>query len=226
MQVVGSSASAFSPDGRLLATADGIGRVRIWSLGSRRVVRTIRAGEPLCGVAWSPDGKLIGAGQCLGYNFSSASAIRVWDMRSGRLVFRTTGTPATTMLRFSPDGRDLIVPTLKGTAEIWSRAGNRLVTTLTGHSGQVIAVAYSPNGKLVATGATDGTARVWDARTGKQLLVLARAYRRGRRGRVHTRRPEDSSRRARTARCASGTSHSREAATGSRSTPTVAESRP
>ncbi len=163
----------FSPDGRLLATADGIGRVRIWSLGSRRIVRTIRAGAPLCGVAWSPDGSLIGAGQCLGYNFSSASAIRVWDVRSGRLMFRTTGTPATTMLRFSPDGQDLVVPTLNGTAEIWSLAGNRLITTLTGHSGQVVAVAYSPDGKLVATGGTDRTARVWDARTGKQLLVLA-----------------------------------------------------
>ncbi len=128
----------------------------------------------LCaGCAWSPDGKLIGAGQFGAYNYSSTSAIRVWDVRSGRLVFRTTGTPARAMLRFSPDGRDLIVPTVDGTAEIWSLADNRLVTTLTGHSGQVVAVAYSPDGKLVATGATDRTARVWDARTGKQLLVLA-----------------------------------------------------
>ncbi len=163
----------FSPDGRLLATADGIGRVRIWSLDSRRVVRTIRVGAPLCGVAWSPDGKLIGAGQCGGYNLSSASAIRVWNVRSGRLMFRTNGTPTTTMLRFSPDGRDLVVPTLNGSAEIWSLAGNRLITTLTGHSGQVVAVAYSRNGKLVATGATDRTVRVWDVGTGKQLLVLA-----------------------------------------------------
>jgi WD40 repeat protein/DNA-binding SARP family transcriptional activator len=164
---------AFSPEGTLLATADGIGRVRIWKLGSRRVVRTIRAGVPLCGVAWSPDGWLIGAGQCGGYNYSSASAIRVWDVRSGRLVFRTTGTPVTTMLRFSPDGRDIVVPTLDGTAEIWSLGGNRLASTLRGHSGQVVSVAYSPDGREVATGGTDGTARIWDARTGQQLLLLS-----------------------------------------------------
>jgi WD40 repeat protein/DNA-binding SARP family transcriptional activator len=163
----------FSPDGTLLATADGIGRVRIWKLGSGRVVRTIRVRAPLCGVAWSPDGRLIGAGQCGTYNYSTASAIRVWDVRSGRLVFRTTGTPARAMLRFSPDGREIVVPTVDGTAEIWALAGNRLVATLRGHSGQVGAVAYSPDGKHVATGSTDGTARIWDARTGQQLLVLS-----------------------------------------------------
>jgi len=164
---------AFSPDGTRLATADGIGRLRIWSLAARRVVRSIRAGTPQCGVTWSPDGRLVGAGQCGGYDYSTASAIRVWDVRTGRLVFRTEGTPATTMLRFSPDGRDLLVPTLNGTAEIWSLAGNRLLVTLTGHSGQVVSVAFSPGGKLVATGGTDRTARVWDARTGEQLLTLA-----------------------------------------------------
>jgi WD40 repeat protein/DNA-binding SARP family transcriptional activator len=164
---------AFSPDGTRLATADGIGRVRIWSLAARRVVGTIRAGAPLCGVSWSPDGRLIGAGQCGGYNYSSASAIRVWNVRTGRLVFRTTGAPVTSMLRFSPNGLDVLAPTLNGTAEIWSLAGHRLLATLAGHSGQVDAVAYSPDGKLVATGGTDRTARIWDARTGEQLLLLA-----------------------------------------------------
>ena len=46
------------------------------------------------------------------------------------------------------------------------------MATLTGHSGQVVAVAYSPDDRLVATGATDGTARVWSARSGRQILVL------------------------------------------------------
>jgi WD40 repeat protein/DNA-binding SARP family transcriptional activator len=166
---------SFSPNGKLLATSDGVGRVRIWRLGTRRVVRTIQAGAPLGAVAWNPGGRLIGAGQLWFWsgNFSFASATRVWDARTGRLVFRTSGQPAISALRFSPDGRDIVTPTLTGTAEIWSIAERRRVAVLTGHSGQVAAVAYSPDGKLVATGGTDGTARVWDSRTGRQLLVLA-----------------------------------------------------
>jgi WD40 repeat protein len=161
----------FSPDGKKLATADGVGRIRVWNLGTRRLLRTIEATQPVCGVAWSPDGTLVGAGQCGAYNFSS-SATRVWDVRSSRLVFRTRGLEAGSVLRFSRDGRYLVTPTSSGTAEIWEIASQRLVATLTGHSGQVVAVAYSPDGRLVATGATDGTARVWGARSGRQILVL------------------------------------------------------
>ncbi len=161
----------FSPDGGKLATADGEGRVRIWELGKRRLLRTIEATQPVCGVAWSPDGTLVGAGQCGAYNFS-ASATRVWDVRTGRLVFRTRGLEAGSVLRFSRDGRYLVTPTSNGTGEIWEIKSQRLVATLTGHSGQVVAVAYSPDDKLVATGATDGTARVWGAPSGKQILVL------------------------------------------------------
>jgi WD40 repeat protein/DNA-binding SARP family transcriptional activator len=162
----------FSPDGAKLATADGLGRFRIWQLRTRHVLRTIRAGEPLCGVAWSPDGSLVGAGQCGAYNESSKSASRVWDVRTGRLVFETNGLSAGVVLRFAPNGRYLVTPTSSGTAEIWEIKTHRLVRTLKGHSGQVAAVAYSPDGRLVATGGTDGTARIWNARNGSELFVL------------------------------------------------------
>jgi WD40 repeat protein/DNA-binding SARP family transcriptional activator len=163
---------AFSPDGTRLATSDGLGRVRIWALASRRLVRTIIANEPVCGLAWSPNGSLLGAGQCGSFNFAQAASVRVWDTRDGRLVFRTRGAQTGSVLSFAADGSHLVTPTLSGTVEIWAIGTERLVATLSGHSGQVVAVAYSPNNRLVATGSTDGTARIWDAQTGKELLVL------------------------------------------------------
>jgi WD40 repeat protein/DNA-binding SARP family transcriptional activator/energy-coupling factor transporter ATP-binding protein EcfA2 len=163
---------AFSHDSTRLATADGLGRVRIWQLAGRRLVRTIQAPDPLFGVAWSPGDTLVGAGQFSTFNFSSASATRVWDIRTGRLIFETTGPTAALALQFAPDGRRLVTPTLTGEAEIWDLRAHRLVAKLVGHSGQVVAVAYSPNGREVATGSTDGTARVWNARSGRPLLVL------------------------------------------------------
>ena len=165
----------FSPNGAVLATADGVGRVRIWDLGGRKLARMIDVGVPLCGVAWSPDSRLVGAGQCGSHNFSSASATRIWDARSGRLVFKTTGKPVGNVLAFSPDGARFVTPTFGGTAEMWLVGRSRPVALLAGHSGQVYAVAYSGDGRLVATGSTDGTARIWNARSGRQLLVLSGA---------------------------------------------------
>ena len=163
---------SFSPDGTSLATADRLGRIRIWNLHNRHLVRAIGSSAPLCAVAWSPDGARIGAGQCGSYNFSPIIETRVWNSRTGRLVLHTTGSPTTSELSWAPDGRSFVTPTLNGTAEIWDVAHRRLAATLVGHTGQVVAVAYSSDSNLVATGGTDGTARVWNARTGRQLLVL------------------------------------------------------
>jgi WD40 repeat protein len=163
---------SFSPDGTLLATADRLDRIRIWNLRTHRMTRTISSSAPLCGIAWSPSGALIGAGQCGSYNFSPNLETRVWSARTGRLVFHTRGLPTTSELQWAPDGRSFITPTLSGTAQIWDVTDGRLTATLVGHTGQVDAVAYSSKSNLVATGGTDGTARVWNARTGRQLLVL------------------------------------------------------
>jgi WD40 repeat protein len=44
--------------------------------------------------------------------------------------------------------------------------------TLRGHTGEVVAIAYSRNGRWIATGSTDGTARTWDAADGRLVLTL------------------------------------------------------
>jgi WD40 repeat protein len=41
-----------------------------------------------------------------------------------------------------------------------------------GHTGEIEAVAFSPDGKYVLTGSVDGTARLWDAATGQQLRIV------------------------------------------------------
>src|SRR5438034_347921 len=51
-------------------------------------------------------------------------------------------------------------------------AGGAEVRTLKGHRGSVLAVAYAPTGKLLASCSRDKTIKVWDARTGKLKRVL------------------------------------------------------
>ena len=50
--------------------------------------------------------------------------------------------------------------------------GGEQECTLTGHSNYVTSVAYSPDGKHIVTGSSDNTVKVWDAQTGKEVIVL------------------------------------------------------
>jgi WD40 repeat protein len=56
----------------------------------------------------------------------------------------------------------------------------RLTSTLTGHAEAVYGVAFSPDGRLLATASTDKTARLWDPATGKRLRTLVGRPRRNR----------------------------------------------
>ena len=53
----------------------------------------------------------------------------------------------------------------------WSgiMVGGRQVHTLTGHEGDVWAVAFSPNGNRIASGSTDNLVKIWDTETGAQV---------------------------------------------------------
>ncbi len=170
----------FSPDGNMLAAANGLGDVWLWDIGHRvhhtipRLEHRLAAGAEatprfLCYVAWSPDGTRLATGDCETHTTSDAP---VWDVTTGKLVF-TTGPQygAITAVDFSPDGRYLGTASSSGLARIWDLRSGRLRTTFTDHTGEVDGLAFGRKGQ-VATISTDGTARVWEAATGRQLLVL------------------------------------------------------
>src|SRR5207248_293733 len=58
------------------------------------------------------------------------------------------------------------------TVLVWEVATGHIVHTLKGHTGEIWSVAWSPNGKLLASGSDDKTVKVWDADKGEAVRTI------------------------------------------------------
>lgn len=104
-----------------------------------------------------------------------------WDCGSGRVESDLGVTPAWYTAAFSPDGQSAAcVSDRSAEAVIWDIDQRRQRAILRGHRWNLYCASFSPDGRLVATGSWDGTARLWHPATGRCVAVL-----RGHRSGVH-----------------------------------------
>lgn len=172
----------FSPDGKILATTRNWQQtkagavVHLWDVATGRPHGQLTGGVNLirC-AAFSPNGKLL-AGHSAG-----VGAVRVWEIATGKELLHIPTNSAGHTIAFSPDGK-LLAFDVKYTVHLCQADTGKEVLKLEGHqevrrdggitSGFINALAFSADGKLLASASCDNMARIWDVGTGKTLQVL------------------------------------------------------
>jgi WD40 repeat protein len=152
---------SFSPDGRYLAAGDDSenASIMVWNLGTgERTLRLRWPHGPLKAVMFSPDGKSLATASFF------ERGVRLWDVRSGKLVRSFAGHRlGTNSIAFSPDGSSLATGGSDGLLRLWNVATGELKSTLDSQSIGLLSVVYLPDGhSLAAAGFGDNDIRIWN----------------------------------------------------------------
>jgi uncharacterized protein with WD repeat len=161
-----------SPDGQFLALA-GLDRIVVWDLkmGARAAVLDGHKG-PVSAPAFSPDGRLLATGS------AEDSLVVLWDTQTWKRLDTIKGKLVPTAIAFSPDGKFL-----GGggafTSWVWDLTAKRCVRLIDDHKLRVNAVAWSPDGRSLATAhgrfykpplKHPAEVMVWDVGTGRRTF--------------------------------------------------------
>jgi WD40 repeat protein len=163
---MGMNGIAFSPDGRLLASANVI-----WDVASKQVIYTLGQGRRDPGrVAFSQDGALLAV-------HLVDQPITLWDVSSGQVV-RTFDEQVdgniSFGIEFSPDGALLASGGGGSRMTLWDVESGQVTSILEyGDESDVHDLAFSPDGRFLASGGTDQAVRLWDVASREVVLSLA-----------------------------------------------------
>ena len=151
----GGSAIAFSPDGKLIVSGGNDATIKIWDMATGEELKTLSKHQNVSSVLFTPDGKRIVSA---GYG---GHMIRVWDVATGDELMILHGHKTNVeALAISPDGKRIVSGSFT-VAKVWDTTTGAELMTLPSNGSY--GVAFSPDGKTIASSSADGNVILWES---------------------------------------------------------------
>lgn len=169
----GADATAWSPDGTLMATAlhGAYGNVvDVWNPSTDQTVFTFhgQSSNGVASISWSPDGKYIASA-------GNDGTVEVWNIHTGQIIFAdraTLDTPSSGPAAvWGPFGMILAFISDSNTIQVWNVATNTEITRYSAPTN--FALVWSPDGKEIASASSDHVI-IWNAITGQAVYTFIR----------------------------------------------------
>ncbi|MFD6432608.1 hypothetical protein [Streptomyces venezuelae] len=163
-----TKAAVVGGDGRVLATVDSDGVIRVGNLTTGQHMATLpqaTASATEWRVSMTPDGRTLAV-------TGNDGTIRIWDVGARHPTAVLHSSDSVLGLALRPDGRALASVSSDGTTRLWTIGSKRTGTPLPGPKDATRILSFSPDGRTLAVGNTDNSVRLWDAVTRRATATL------------------------------------------------------
>jgi WD40 repeat protein len=159
------NALAFSPDGSTIASGSSDRTIKLWDVGGG-APRTLQGhASAVVSVSYSNNGVRLVSGSIDG-------TIKLWDLESGAELKTLPGysTHIKSGLSYDANGLSFAASMDNHDVVIFDGASAEQRRVLRGHTEAIYDLAYSPNGLRLVSASLDGTVRIWDTTTGREIV--------------------------------------------------------
>jgi WD40 repeat protein len=157
--------AAFHPDGKTIASVGTDRLVKLWNVASGKETKSVRCEiEDRGHVAFSPDGKMLVV-------TGEKGKARIFDAKGEKELGTIELNYAWPAAVFSPNSKLLAVGSV-ASIRVYDTSEFNEAAELKGHASGVVSLAFSPDGKLLASGSADRSVRIWDMTEGKESAIL------------------------------------------------------